>query len=220
MRVHLEAARPANTAEGGGVSLRIAFDVDGVVADMRGALERYRASSSTTERHLMTIENFWETLDELEPGAVAELAALAAERRWDIVFLTDRPQSAGGTVQTQTQRWLVRQGFPLPSVLAASKVNRGKLASVLRLDVVVDDRPENCVDVATESNARAVLLSATPEPSRLGFTKRLEIHVVRSMRECFDILQTWDDSSKGVSRIVRQVRRLLRPDVTSTSDAL
>jgi hypothetical protein len=201
------------------VSLRIAFDVDGVVADMNRAVAKRRASpdeAMTLERRLLSIENFWETLDELEPGAVARLAKLASQQRWDIVFLTDRPQSAGLPVQVQTQRWLSRHGFPLPSVLAVSKVNRGKLASVLRLDVVVDDRPENCVDVATESTARAVLMSASPEPSGLAFARRLEIQVVRSMSECLDVLQAWDASSRGVSRIVGQVRQLLGLDVTTS----
>ena len=35
--------------------------------------------------------NFWETLDETEPGIVARLAATATERRWDVIFLTSRP---------------------------------------------------------------------------------------------------------------------------------
>src|SRR5579862_9258831 len=32
-------------------------------------------------RHVESIENFWEMLDELEPGMIARLAALAAARR-------------------------------------------------------------------------------------------------------------------------------------------
>lgn len=223
MRERLGAVPPAEitfissiSGEGPVVSIRIAFDVDGVVADMRGAVARHHASSAL-ERRLLAIENFWETLDELEPGAVAQLAALASEQRWDIVFLTDRPQSAGRSVQMQTQRWLHRHGFPFPSVLPISKVNRGQLASVLRLDVVVDDRPENCVDVATESTARAVLFSASPpEPSGLAFARRLDIHVVRSMKECLDVLRAWDASGRGVSRIVGQVRQLLGLDAAAS----
>src|SRR4051812_15578010 len=37
--------------------------------------------------HVETIENFWETLAEIEAGAIARLAAVAAERRWEIIFL-------------------------------------------------------------------------------------------------------------------------------------
>src|SRR4030088_728640 len=44
-------------------------------------------------RHVENIENFWETLQELEPGVIKRLAAIAAERRWEIMFLTKRPQT-------------------------------------------------------------------------------------------------------------------------------
>src|SRR5947209_11298416 len=128
------------------MSLRIAFDLDGVLADMEAALVRHAesllgeeiarglqvgvaasqpdASSETASpddpsdtqdaqaaspgggaegtpsvarlhltsrqerrlwRHIATVENFWETLDETEPGIVARLARTAAERRWEIV---------------------------------------------------------------------------------------------------------------------------------------
>src|SRR5450432_1453150 len=31
--------------------------------------------------------NFWETLDEIEPGVLARLFRLMQERRWEIIFL-------------------------------------------------------------------------------------------------------------------------------------
>src|SRR5689334_18733299 len=37
-------------------------------------------------RHIQSIENFWEGLREIEPGIVAELARLAGDRRWEIIF--------------------------------------------------------------------------------------------------------------------------------------
>src|SRR5262245_3457854 len=66
--------------------------------------------------HVCAIENFWETLPEIEPGIIARLATIARERRWEVIFLTKRPRSAGGTSQAQTQRWLASKGFELPSV--------------------------------------------------------------------------------------------------------
>jgi hypothetical protein len=36
-------------------------------------------------RHVESIENFWEGLDELEPGAIQRLAAIAIDRRWEII---------------------------------------------------------------------------------------------------------------------------------------
>lgn len=191
------------------MSMRIGFDIDGVIADLDGAVARHASSPDAPSSRVLTIENFWETLDELEPGAVAQLATLASVRRWEIVFLTDRPESAGLSVQTQTQRWLIRHGYPHPSVLTVNRVNRGKLASVLRLDAVIDDRPESCVDVATESAARAILIARSLEPPGLAFARRLEIHVATSMREGLDVLRAWDASSRGVARFVGEVRQLL-----------
>src|SRR5262245_15256895 len=42
-------------------------------------------------RHVQAIENFWETLDELEPNVVARLGSIAASRGWEVIFLTKRP---------------------------------------------------------------------------------------------------------------------------------
>src|SRR5690606_13434656 len=55
--------------------------------------------------------NFWETLDEIEPGSLARLSALARERRWEVIFLTSRPETRGDTAQLQSQRWLTARGF-------------------------------------------------------------------------------------------------------------
>src|SRR5437773_3550012 len=97
-------------------------------------------------RHVESIENFWQTLKEIEPGVITRLAATVSERQWEIIFLTKRPRSAGHTAQVQTQRWLESKGFKLPSVFVVQG-SRGRIAAALDLDMVVDDRPENCLDV-------------------------------------------------------------------------
>jgi len=68
-----------------------------------------------------------------------------------------RVRSAGRTLQRQSQRWLEKLGFPLPSVFTV-RGSRGRVAQALDLDVVIDDRPDNCLDVALESSAAAILL--------------------------------------------------------------
>src|SRR5579871_2764010 len=108
-------------------------------------------------RHVTAIDDFWRALQEIEPGAVARLAQLASERRWELIFLTKRPATAGATAQMQSQRWLESKGFALPSVYVVQR-SRGLIASALSLDVVVDDRPENCFDVITDSEAKAILV--------------------------------------------------------------
>jgi len=36
--------------------------------------------------------------------------------------------------------------------------SRGKIADALQLDAFVDDRPENCLDIAVESKAKVILV--------------------------------------------------------------
>jgi hypothetical protein len=146
-----------------------------------------RRQSGAIWNHLTAIENFWEQLDEIETGAIARLAAVADERRWDVLFITSRPSSSGSTVQRQSQRWLQAKGFVLPSVYVVHG-NRGRVADALGLDVVVDDRPSNCLDVAVESKAGAVLLWRGPETTVPESARRLGIAVAPSVHACLDTL--------------------------------
>lgn len=123
--------------------------------------------------HIRRIEDFWTTLKEIEPGAVARLAGAAAAHQWDVIFITARPSSAGETTQRQSQRWLQAHGFELPSVYVVSG-SRGNIAAALTLDAVIDDRPEHCLDVATDSHAKPFLVwredpaTVPPGASRMG----------------------------------------------------
>lgn len=138
-------------------------------------------------RHVRKIDGFWEQLEEIEPGSVARLAALAGQHNWEIIFLTRRPATAGATAQIQSQRWLEAKGFKLPSVYVVT-ASRGLIAAGLTLDIVVDDTPENCVDVAADSKARTIAIFRnrdTPPPPMLN---RMGIHLVRSTEECLNLL--------------------------------
>jgi hypothetical protein len=160
-------------------------------------------------RHIATVENFWETLAETEPGIVARLAQTAVERRWEIVFLTKRPKTMGATSQVQSQRWLVSKGFPLPSVYVVQG-SRGRIAAALDLDVVIDDRPENCLDVSIDSKARAILIWRDDEKALPAGARRLGIGVVRSVSDCLDVLTTLDkpDAQQDPGLLAR-VRKML-----------
>jgi hypothetical protein len=225
------------------VPLRIAFDLDGVLADMESELVRQaeilfgesnadaadqtadEASSDNTLplpklnltsrqqrklwRHVASIENFWGTLRELEPGIVRRLAEIAAERRWEIIFLTKRPESAGATAQVQTQRWLESKGFPLPSVFVVQG-SRGRIAASLGLDIVVDDRPENCLDVVVDSKARAILVWRDDEKPPPAAALRLGIGIVASVDECLEILAQLDSpEAREQPTVMSRVMRLL-----------
>jgi phosphoglycolate phosphatase-like HAD superfamily hydrolase len=219
--------------------LRIAFDLDGVLADMDAELARHAktlfgdadpgavsepdAESVATPpvklnlsarqlrrlwQHVQGLENFWGTLAEMEPGIIARLGAIAAVRRWELIFLTRRPESAGETAQVQTQRWLESKEFPLPSVFVGQG-SRGKIASALALDVVVDDRVDNCLDVIADSKARAILVWRDGEDRLPASAQRLGIGVVRSVAECLNILTDVDTATSQRGGLVTRVMRAL-----------
>ena len=222
--------------------LRVAFDLDGTIADMHTVLraqaerlfgtdESSRGSAppepTTPEEdpdstvmadmllsarqqmqlweHVKTLENFWSGLPEMEPGIVSRIAKTAAARRWEVIFLTTRPLVAGETTQLQSQRWLEAHGFPLPSVFVVQR-SRGKIAEALDLDAVVDDRPENCLDVAVDSKARPILIwPGNPKAVPPG-AKRLGVRTVPSISQAIDLLVQMDDlkSDKGVVRSIKK----------------
>ncbi len=159
--------------------------------EVQAAPARFRALTRRQQHDLWeavrSTENFWESLTETEPGIIARLAQLARERRWEVIFITQRPSSAGDTTQIQTQRWLVAHGFDLPSVYVI-KGTRGKVAEALSLDVVVDDRPENCLDVKLESRARAILVWNDDLANLPPNAKRLGIEPATSLGACLDLL--------------------------------
>jgi hypothetical protein len=233
------------------MSLRLGFDLDGVLADLNGALLREAlrlfpdaqlrtgppvvdaspapaadpedrdpaevSPSSLTltsrqERQLWSevkrIENFWEMLDETEPGIVARLAEVARARQWDVIFLTSRPRSAGDTVQRQSQRWLRSRGFDLPSLFVVSS-SRGKIAAAFELDVVVDDRPENCLDIAIDSRARAILIWRGDQDAVPSSARRLGIGGVPTVAACLELLVQADSPDSGETSLVDRLKRLL-----------
>ena len=159
-------------------------------------------------RYVETIDGFWESLQEIEPGVVSRLAALAVEHRWDVLFLTKRPECVGATTQVQTQRWLLSKGFTLPSVYVVQG-SRGRVAAALGLDFVVDDRPENCLDVVVDSKARAILVWREDETRLPAVARRLGIGVVKSVNECLDILALIDSQPPERPGVLDRVMRLL-----------
>jgi uncharacterized HAD superfamily protein len=155
--------------------------------------------------HVRKMENFWTTLPELEPGIISRIATTARERRWEVIFLTTRPATAGDLVQLQSQQWLEAHGFQYPSVFVVQR-SRGRIADALHLDAFVDDRPENCLDIAVESKAKVILVwHGNPKDVPAG-AKRLGVRPVTTISEALTVLEQLDDvrSQPGIMRTLKR----------------
>lgn len=209
-------------------AVRIAFDLDGVLADFAGAygaIERRLAprpaagvlglSEAGSQdgpvparmerriwREIQSTEDFWATLDPIEPDVIAGIHEEAARYRWDTFFVTQRPATAGVTVQRQTQRWLVEQGFRMPAVIVHRGL-RGQLAAALELDFLVDDAVEHCVDVLDLSRARPIFVCRKPHAVAETNAERLGIVTCRSTTEALSVI------------VQEQTRRKVRVPVLS-----
>jgi hypothetical protein len=186
------------------------------IAPLRNEMQLTTRQRRQLWRHLRSIDNFWESLDEIEPGSLARLARMAETRRWEIIFLTRRPTTAGRTAQVQSQRWLEKRGFPLPSVFVVTG-SRGLIATALTLDIVVDDTPENCVDVASDSKARTIAIFRNQDREPPAVFSQMGIHVVNSTAECLDLLAEIDTSlaQPQPGRLERVMRTLGLKESTS-----
>ena len=114
---------------------------------------------------------------------------------------------------------LSAHGFELPSVFVVHG-SRGKIAASLNLDVLVDDRPENCLDIAIDSAARAILVWRGGEDTVPGSARQLGIGSVTSIAECLNALESLDRGSEGGGLVDRfkQLLGLKRGQKRSSSD--
>ena len=97
---------------------------------------------------------------------------------------------SGDLVQLQSQRWLHDHGFEYPSVFVVRR-SRGKIADALGLDAFVDDRPENCLDIAVESTAKVILVwHGDPKDIPAG-AKRSEFSPCRQFLKRWPCSRNW-----------------------------
>ena len=120
-------------------------------------------------------------------------------------FFTTRPETAGDSVQVQTQWWLEGHGFYLPSVLTIVG-SRGEAANALRLDVIVDDQLMECADVVASSRSTALLmLRDTSQRNTSDQATANGIGVVATLEETLDVVERFRESRlstrRGIARL-------------------
>jgi hypothetical protein len=200
---------------------RIAFELEGTLADVGGALRRQNQHLAPADapdvpaiddppawNQVDWVNGFWTVLTETEPGIVTRLAETSRQRRWEVIFLTTLPAAAGDTVQIRGQRWLKARGFEWPAVFAAQG-SRGRIASSLHIDAIVDGSVENCLDAASESKATPILiwradLSVVPES-----VKRTSIRVTSSAADALYILQHLDSVQSRPAGVLQTIKKFL-----------
>jgi hypothetical protein len=87
--------------------------------------------------------------------------------------------------------------------------SRGRIAAALALDFVIDDTPENCLDVVVDSRARAILVWREDEKQLPSAARRLGIGVVKSVDDCLNILAEVGAQSPDRPKVMDRIMRLL-----------
>jgi hypothetical protein len=192
--------------------LRVACDLDGTLADLSRAYRRVEEqvhgdSDGLVWDAIRNIENFWVGLDPIEPGIVRRLFEVSKQAKWEMFFVTQRPGTAGDSVQRQTQQWLMNQGFETPSVLTVPG-SRGKAAQALDLDFLIDDLPRNCIEVASDSRCRPLLVARNPDQEAELAAARFKISVVHSVSDALDIIVANMPQVRETSRSQSWLKRL------------
>lgn len=184
--------------------MRIGLDIDGVLADFTGSyiglmnelshkkidpgypskwlppIWDFEPSIGFTKEDVIAAwvaikssTSFWEDLDCL-PGA---FATLDIDLDHDVYYITARP---GINVKSQTEGWLATNlQVPNPTVLVSD--NKGPLAVGLGLDVLIDDRDKNIIEVAAASPRTQCYILDYPYNSHVQETSN--IHRIYSVKQ-------------------------------------
>jgi hypothetical protein len=214
------------------MSIRVGFDVDGVIANFnktfRETAARIEGGAGSHNRsdpagralaadamkrvwdHISRTSQWWLQLEAYEPDQIQRLYRTSRERRWEVYFMTTRPSSAGETTQFQTQWWLESNGFPLPSVLTVPG-SRGDAANALKLDIAVDDRLTNCVDIIAASRAKAIQLLRRDDPTVRDQALARGIGVVHTLAAALDAIEVFEEAKRSSSGRLSRLADWFKP---------
>ena len=156
--------------------MRIGIDVDGVLSDTLVAIHRKFKGWDTTKgwyggftkeefdavwEDAKNTNNFWLDIPVVQ-GFDLQLAQCL--NKWhDLYFITDRFDTVGGSAVHQTLTWItsnILAGQSPAGVIVAK--HKGPVAASIGLDIFVDDKPENCLEVKEAAPNCLVLLCDLP----------------------------------------------------------
>jgi hypothetical protein len=160
--------------------------------------------------HISRTAQWWLQLDPYEPDQIQRLYETSRERRWEVYFMTTRPSSAGETTQFQTQWWLETHGFRMPAVLTVPG-SRGDAANALKLDIAVDDRLTNCVDIVAASRAKALLLLRKEDATVQDQALARGIGVVTTLATAIDAIEQFEEAKRTASGRLSRLADWFKP---------
>jgi 5' nucleotidase, deoxy (Pyrimidine), cytosolic type C protein (NT5C) len=158
--------------------MMIGLDIDGVLADFispflrilevrigNGPIDPESITDPNFMNHpLITTEIISECLASVsyDPNFWEALVPLASERQWaaldrlsrkqKLVFVTHRYEQKGYDIGQVTRDWLRKHGVSDPIVYFTQQ-HKSELIGKLKVELFVDDRHENCRDVAENTGA-------------------------------------------------------------------
>jgi hypothetical protein len=213
------------------MSIRVGFDVDGVIANFNKTFRdtattiNGRAAHAPSDPaghalaaeaikrvwdHISRTPQWWLQLEAYEPDQIQRIYRTSREKRWEVYFMTTRPSSAGETTQFQTQWWLETQGFPMPSVLTVPG-SRGDAANALKLDITVDDRLTNCVDIIAASRSKAILVLRRDDQTVRDQALARGIGVVTTLAGAVDAVEQFEEAKRSSSGRLSRLADWFKP---------
>ncbi len=102
-------------------------------------------------------DNFWENIEVLNPDQVNYMCKhLNNNPKIAVYFITARVSTKGNTLIRQTIKSLEKIGWTSPQVIVS--FNKAPLAEALDLKYFLDDRPENCAEVAANFSTKVFVM--------------------------------------------------------------
>lgn len=201
--------------------MKVGLDIDGVIADFispflkvvenrsaNGPIHVDSITDLTFKNHpALTEEIISKCINEVsdDPGFWCDLPPLLSSDDWQtldelseqsrLVFLTHRYVRESYDIHRVTCDWLVRHGIRKP-VVYFTQDRKSALVEKLDVRLFVDDRHENCQDVA--ENTEAVVLM--PHRSYNAGFSHPGVRRIRNITELFDYLSKIQGNVEKTSR--------------------
>ena len=133
------------------------------------------------------------------------LAPLPSERQWQaleelsrherLVFITHRYERDSYSIHNTTCTWLKRHGIKDPIVYFTQN-HKSALVRELKLQLFVDDRHENCLDIAENTDAVVMMLDRCYNSS----FEHPKVQRIRDLEELFAYLETGENSLTSMTK--------------------